>query len=194
MALAGGIIDTEKVAFGHWLSGFVDGEGCFGIYCYRKGKVKSFVGLLSFEFAIQLREDDRAILEEIRDYLGCGTVGMTSKAKARKNGMTNARDQVKFTCRDLESLRGKIVPHFERFPLRGKKAGDFEIWKRALDLQVLSVEMRGNKYRPIASVPECMGIREEIFELAVQLRESRNPGIQRSTKSLIPLSSMSREN
>jgi hypothetical protein len=185
MALAG--IETERDAFGHWLSGFVDGEGCFGIYCYKQGKVESFVGILSFEFSIQLREDDRAILEKIKAYFGCGTLAKGSRARSRSKGHPNARDQYKFSCRKIEDLTTKVVPHFEKYPLRSKKAGDFEIWKKALELQILSFRLRGGKTRPIKGLPECVKIREDILGLAVRLRAGRNPGLQRGEKTLVPL-------
>lgn len=181
-------IGDRAEAFGNWLSGFVDGEGCFGIYCYRKGKIRSFdPGVLSFEFAIQLREDDRQVLEDIRTFLGCGTVGRNSKERARKCGLTNARDQVSFKCRRVEDLVGKVVPQFNQFPLRSKKARDFAIWKKALDLQVECIRLRGEKMRPIAVSPGCAEIRSRILGLAVDLREGRNPGLQRGRASLVPI-------
>lgn len=179
-------VNIDKDSFGHWLSGFVDGEGCFGIYCYGKKKGSEFdFGLLSFEFSIQLREDDRDILEEIQRYFNCGTIAEGSRRKARAEGKVNARDQVKFCCRKVSDIVGIIVPNFNKYPLRAKKKSDFEIWKRAVLLQVESIHIRGNLHRQICDYPECIAIREQIFGLAKELRSTRNPGLQRSTNSLI---------
>jgi len=172
----------ETSQFGNWLSGFVDGEGCFGIYCY-KATDASF-GCLGFEFSIQLREDDMPILEQIKTFLHCGQVGFSSRKKARSRGC-NAMDQAKYTCRRLDDLCTKIVPQFEQYPLKAKKKKDFEIWKEALWLQQKSVILRKNKNKRILDYPECIVLREKIFSLAKQLRSGRNSRLQRSCNSLI---------
>jgi hypothetical protein len=174
----------EKDRFGNWLSGFVDGEGCFGIYCYKRGKIKSFdSGFLSFEFSIQLREDDRPVLERIKEYLNCGNLVTGSRAKMRKDGHPNARDQVKFCCRKLEELHNHIVPQFDRYPLRSKKQNDFILWKKALLLQVESIKIRGNKQ--IYLFPECVKLRNDVYAIASEMRSTRNPALQRSQNSFI---------
>ena len=180
------IVNIDKDSFGHWLSGFVDGEGCFGIYCYSNKRTNEFnPGALSFEFSIQLREDDRDILEEIQRYFNCGHLAVGSRRKARAEGKVNARDQIKFSCKKLSEILGAIIPHFDEYPLRAKKRGDFEIWKRAVLLQVESARIRGDNNKRICDYPECVAIREQVFALAKELRSTRNPGLQRSTNSLI---------
>jgi len=176
----------DRDAFGHWLSGFVDGEGCFGIYCYKQGKKGKFdPGFLSFEFSIQLREDDLAVLESIQKFFGVGSIVKGSREKLRKQGRKNARDQRKYTCRRIEDLWQVIVPHFERYPLRSKKANDFLLWKKALELQLESIRVRGNKNVPIHLSDEAIMLRSEIFLIAKELRASRNPALQRGENSLI---------
>ena len=54
-------------AFGYWFAGLLDGEGCFSM---AKPRVSGF----RCELIIKLRDDDRAVLEQIRDELGIGTI------------------------------------------------------------------------------------------------------------------------
>lgn len=73
-------VDRIDPAFGHWLAGFVDGEGCFyiGRICNRKKGVE-YVNYRC-AFTISLRDDDHAVLHEIRDTLGTGRI-VTRKAR-----------------------------------------------------------------------------------------------------------------
>jgi hypothetical protein len=79
------------------------------------------------EASIQLRRDDRPILEEIHARLGIGSI--YDRATANKNRPNdNPQSQWKIgNGRDVSVL----VALFERYPLRAKKARDFEIWREA---------------------------------------------------------------
>lgn len=104
-------------AFGYWFAGFSDGEGCFSI----KPAARSF----TTRFSIGLRIDDLLILEEIQTTLGLGDILLTGK----RGGI---QAQAKWSvCRKDEMT--PLIDVFERFPLRAKKASDFEIWKEAVD-------------------------------------------------------------
>src|SRR5215467_3440298 len=110
--------DIDPDAFGHWLSGFTDGEGCFYAGCDGRYR-RAF-------FTLALRLDDRPILELTRSFLACGSFHLREPRKP-----THAPALI-FAVRDIHSLWNKIVPHFERYPLRAKKANDFLIWKQAV--------------------------------------------------------------
>jgi hypothetical protein len=61
----------------HWLTGFVDGEGCFHIHI-KKGKslLRKYQILLEFSISQHIR--DLLLFETIKDYLGCGIVEQKS--------------------------------------------------------------------------------------------------------------------
>jgi len=110
--------DIERESFGHYVSGLIDGEGCF-LLRYPKD-----VGPHA-AFDIHLRADDRKILELIRSFWQVGTaIEFTDRKSPRA------------TYRVLRTLHLKnvLVPHFEHFPLRAKKANDFAIWKQGVAL------------------------------------------------------------
>jgi hypothetical protein len=164
------IVNIDKGSFGHWLSGFVDAEGCFSCYVSKVGKNK---GLITTEFSIQLREDDIEILNKIRDFLGCGAVVSATRAKARSDGMTHARDQVSFKCRRVEDLVNKVIPIFEKYGLRTKKRGDFFLWKEIVRLRHESKKIRKGSPAPLHSFPDCVLIQEKVLGLESRLSTFR---------------------
>jgi len=114
---------VQRDAFGHWLSGFVDGEGSFnvGYHIPRGGKTTLFVTHL----AIELRSDDLEILEEIKKYFGCGQP--ISFREFKNSSCQTARLQ--FFRSD--EIVNSIIPHFDRYPLRAKKRRDYLIFREA---------------------------------------------------------------
>ncbi len=100
-----------------YISGYVDGEGCFTVTFNERAKAK-----LGWElhpsFSVSQNEDRRQVLDIIREYFGCGYIRRDYADKT-----------VKFEIRDHNDLVSKIIPHFERFPLLSKKQEDFELFK-----------------------------------------------------------------
>ena len=112
--------DIDRDSFGNWLSGFVDGEGCFQLYV-AKDRYKT----PHARFAIVLRQDDRQILDLIQSYWACG--GILSRVSHKRSINPCVHYQVQ-RASDLAHL----VAHFDKYPLRAKKAQDFLVWKRAV--------------------------------------------------------------
>lgn len=111
---------TNRVdpGFGHWLAGFVDGEGCFTIISSRRQ------ASLICRFSLGLRSDDAPILREACERTGLGRV--------YRAGDGRMATWIVATQADLIAL----VELFEKYPLRAKKKRDFEIWARAVRLWV----------------------------------------------------------
>lgn len=110
--------------FAHWLAGFVDGEGCFSVH----RKVVNGYETYDCQFTMGLRSDDKPILVEIQRHLG--GIGSIADRPARETG--NGKPQARF-CVSSKTDCQKLRAIFEVFPLRAKKARDFEIWSHALD-------------------------------------------------------------
>ncbi len=106
----------ERVLDPDWVAGFVDGEGCFSVSIRPHPTVRygnrCVIGPV---FQIYQHVDDLRLLEELRDFFGCGRI--TSKGP-KSSVMTFAVSR----RRDLETI---IVPFFETYPLRTSKRGDF---------------------------------------------------------------------
>lgn len=112
-------------AFGHWLAGFIDGEGCFGIDPCNNGR-----GHYSCRFTLKLRADDADILREIHRRLG---IGRLSRPRI-DNGATStikACPVMRWTVNNKADCVA-LVALLDRCPLRAKKAGDYALWREAV--------------------------------------------------------------
>lgn len=140
-------------AFGNWLAGFIDGEGCFFFHSRRKQFSPP-------QFQLKLRDDDRAILEECVSRTGLGRI-ITTDRRGRSN------PQIKWLisrCSDCRCL----VEIIDRYPLRAKKKRDFEIWREAVLLwdKQTKIGIAGGGTQKFAET-------DRINELHVQLKEGR---------------------
>lgn len=106
--------DDLDPAFGHWLAGLVAGEGYFSIL--KPG------GSVQCVFGIDLRADDASVLEEAQRAVGLGAVRYRETATSATASWLVSR----------KAETAEIVDLFNRFPLRAKKARDFERWREAV--------------------------------------------------------------
>ncbi len=102
--------------FGHWLAGFVAGEGCFAIHRNRE--------TWELTFTIALRDDDADILYEIQDQLGCGKI-----YTAKQSG--NSKPQAVWSVGNQEDQL-HLIHVLDHFSLRARKAKDYHVWRRAV--------------------------------------------------------------
>ena len=115
----------------HWFAGLTDGEGHFQIWIGRQtGRPKLQMGV---RFKLQLREDDKAILEEIRDYLSIGSLNKYNHSRQRSRG-SYTMDSIDFKVTRINQIMHTLIPLFDKFPLRTKKQEDYHIWREAAKL------------------------------------------------------------
>jgi LAGLIDADG endonuclease len=133
--------DIDRNAFGHWLSGFTDGEGCFCL------QIRAGAGRLAPKapFKIGLRQDDSPTLRLIQSFFGCGNLHL-DKASYRRHICKGRRDCLDYVVVKVSDLASVVIPHFENYPLRAKKRNDFEIWKRGV-CHIQNVISRGRAGR-----------------------------------------------
>ena len=103
-----------------WFSGLVDGEGCFLI-----GRVQ--VPYYEVKFVINMRADDRPMLEEIKNTLGFGRLAYRQRGKI-------GHPTVAFEVSKATDLL-KLVRLFDEYPLRSRKRRDYEVWRVAVLLR-----------------------------------------------------------
>ena len=95
-----------------WVTGFVDGEGCFHVSVNAHPEMKAGFQVLP-EFTVVQHERDAKLLHALKEFFGCGVV--------RKNH----GDRLAFRVRGHEHLRDRIVPFFDEHPLQTQKRFDF---------------------------------------------------------------------
>jgi hypothetical protein len=110
----------------NWLTGFVDGEGCFHVGINSNNKLKLGFQVLP-EFRLTQHKRDRILLEKIRNYFDYGVV--------RKNSY----NILEYRVRSYTDLN-KLVLFFTKYPLKTKKKYDLDKFKKILSLLPLKNE------------------------------------------------------
>src|SRR5581483_4628401 len=97
-----------------YISGYADGEGCFTVSIAPRATL-----LVGWEvrpsFSVSQNGDRAEVLQLLASTFGCGSI------RPDRSDRT-----LKWETRRLEDLLGRVIPHFERFPLLSAKRFDFE--------------------------------------------------------------------
>ena len=99
-----------------YVTGLVEGEGCFTVSFTFRNKLK--VGIETRpSFSISLNQRDLSLIESLHSFFDCGAVRFSKGDRTYK-----------FESRSTKDLVNRIIPHFDRYSLRGGKAEDFRIF------------------------------------------------------------------
>jgi hypothetical protein len=102
------------VALDPWfVTGLVEGEGCFCISFSLRAKLKTGLEVRP-SFALALNERDLPLLKDLQVYFGCGSIRESRSDRT-----------FKYESRSTAELLAHVVPHFKAFPLRGSKLRSF---------------------------------------------------------------------
>lgn len=134
----------------HYLSGFVDGEGCFAISINRRTRSQNKI-YARIIFEVELREDDKEILERIQKTLGCGFLYRLEYEKYEK-----WLPHYKYKVSNFSDICNKIIPFFKKYSLQGKKKDNFEAFCRVAEL------IKEKKHLTKEGVQKIREIRENI--------------------------------
>ena len=101
-----------------YVSGYVDGEGCFSISFSKREKF-----IVGWEtkpsFSVSQNEDRAQILFLMQKMFKCGFLRRDFSDKT-----------LKYEVRSLDDLIRHIIPHFEKYPLVSAKQKDFEFFEK----------------------------------------------------------------
>jgi hypothetical protein len=121
-------------AFGHWLAGFIDGEGCFRIQCGLAGRRFPYY---TCQFSLKQRDDDGGLLREIVERTGIGRV----RGDGTRSG--NSKPCLRW-CVESKADTAALVALLDRYPLRSRKRHDYAIWREAVIYR--ASDPRGNRW------------------------------------------------
>lgn len=111
------LVSLREIGHPYWLTGFIDGEGCFSInikkYNYKLNKERTDKVWLTFQITQHSR--DALLMESIVKYLNCGRVSNRSSIPA-----------VDFLVNRYMDIDSKIIPFLLKYPLDGVKQKDFK--------------------------------------------------------------------
>ncbi|MBN2831656.1 MAG: LAGLIDADG family homing endonuclease [Candidatus Omnitrophica bacterium] len=127
-----------------YVTGFCDGEAAFTYS--RNG------GSFALYFGVKQREDNRQIVEEIReffDYLGNIYYQKESKGSP-KSGFSQPAAYYRVT--KINALK-RVIEHFDKYPLQSKKKLEvYNVWRKMVLYKLKNY--RGTDYEPLRSLAE----------------------------------------
>lgn len=130
-----------------YISGFVDGEGCFSISFSKRSKF-----LIGWEtkpsFSVSQNADRAEVLYLMQQKFGCGFMRRDFSDKT-----------LKYEVRSLDELLAKVIPHFETYPLLSAKQNDFLLFKK------VCLMMKEGKHKTYQGI-------QDIMQLAFKMNSS----------------------
>lgn len=113
----------EETLDPHYVAGFIDGEGCFSISVGKHKTLKRGKEIRP-EFEIELRADDREILERI-----CLTIG-TRRIYDLSYERYGWLPHVKYKIGGRKDMVKYLFPFLDKYPLQAKKKHAYKIFKQ----------------------------------------------------------------
>jgi hypothetical protein len=106
----------QGVDLASYISGYVDGEGCFNISLSHRPTL--CVGWeVRPSLSVSQNGDRAEVLSLLQRYFGCGTIRPDRSDKT-----------LKWETRSLRPIIDRVLPHFRRHPLLSSKQKDFELF------------------------------------------------------------------
>ncbi len=105
---------TESMDKAWYLTGFVDGEGCFSISFTKRAKLKTGIEVRP-SFSVGQNRKSLSVLQDMQNYFGCGAIRFSKYDQTYK-----------YEVRSIADIRNCVIPHFKKYPLQTAKANDFQ--------------------------------------------------------------------
>jgi hypothetical protein len=112
-------LDRIPSDLGHWVAGFVDGEGSFNVPI-RRERDRGLPWRVSLSFNVSQVGSEAPWL--LRQTFGTGTV------RGRGDGVFY------YEVTRPADLEERVFPFFDRYPLRSPKAGDLQVFREITQL------------------------------------------------------------
>jgi len=140
----------ERLRLEGWISGFVDGEGCFTISI-----IRNKYGWQVFpEFVVSQGEKSRAALNKIEKFFKCGYINLNTRRDNHHEQM------LKYCVRSIHDLNDKIVPFFEKNKLKTYKQKDFQVFCKVIKMMILGKHKSEKGLEKVRSLLQTMNRRK----------------------------------
>ena len=136
-----------------YIVGLVDGEGSFTVYVKNPDSDKQVKRRTKVEprFFLKLIERDKEILDELKDYFGCGNVYFQKDTRA------NHQPCYRYEVSNREHLGRVIIPFFKRNALRLRsKKSDFETFCVIFEMICKNLHFTDDGLRRIYALKQTM--------------------------------------
>lgn len=131
---------TTNQNHGHYIAGFVDGEGIFNVSLKKR---KDYKGQWKITASFNVSQKDRVILSFIKKVIGCGTL------RTRHDGI------VYYEVTNIHSLYENILPFFKRFRfLSANKKRNFALFSKIVEKMHKKEHLTGEGFKEILQLRE----------------------------------------
>ena len=162
-------IQSIKKLHPQYVIGFIDGEGSFSVSLCNEKTMRNKIYIRP-EFSIELRADDREILERIQKTLKCGKI---FNCNYERYGWY---PHVKYKIARLDELNNILIPFLEKWSLQAKKSQMFRPFKKVVQMVIAKEHLTKE------GVKKLLKLRDEIRALGkkhrletARVRENRSP-------------------
>lgn len=132
-----------------WVSGYIDGEGCFAVDIERHNTKGGYTRLCP-SFSMVVRADDRMAL-----YIVKRVIGLTTEVHVRDRGGRHVNPIAQMKCSKIDDLI-RIVEHLDRYPLLAKKSAEYSVWREAVVMHVKPTVSRKSKRATLEMLREVL--------------------------------------
>lgn len=139
------------------LSGFVVGEGCFYVESGYDEKYR-LKWRIRPAFCVEVRHDDREILETLQSTIGCGNIYDLNFGRYKGYEQKKWQPHVKYRVSNFEDICSKVVPFFKRHSLFGRKKKCFDLFCQIVDSMVLKNHLDPNELESIKTLVRELNI------------------------------------
>jgi hypothetical protein len=142
-----------------WIVGFVDGEGCFSIGFVRQPRRANRAGYATgyqvfHRFVVVQGERSRSCLEELRSFFGVGRIFLNRRHDNHREHL------LQYHVSKRSELLERIIPFFQRYPLRTSKRTDFETFARWMEVCAAERHLTRDGLIEIAEMAQTMNHRK----------------------------------
>ena len=141
----------------NWIAGLASGDGCFYISIRNSSRTKSGKSVV-LKFQIVQHSRDIELMKMLIYTLGCGRIELKLKQTA-----------VYFVVMNFQDIYEKIIPLFDKYPIKGVKALDYSDLKKIANL-----------------VQDKEHLTEEDFLKILSIKASINRGLPDKLKEAFP--------
>jgi hypothetical protein len=162
--------DNQQERLIGWITGFVDGEGCFSIHLVRQPHRATRRGYktgiqVAHSFVVTQGAKSLACLEMMQDYFGVGRMHCNRRHDNHKEHL------YQFVVSRRNDLVRKIIPFFQQHPLRTAKRFDFEKFVRCMRIIEANAHLTVRGLLQIAEIIQTMNHCKPRTELIRILRD-----------------------
>ena len=111
-----------------YIVGLTDGEGCFYVLV-RPPYNRNGGAMVQLNFFIKVRQEDKVMLEKVKNALDCGAVYFQHETRA------NHTQCYRYSVSSHRDIFGNIIPFFQKHPLQSNsKRKSFELFCQIANL------------------------------------------------------------